>query len=202
MVLNEILRAVTQIAALAAIPFLWWFVTGRKKAGFFHWIGLCKGKITEKQNFAILLVAAVIVAGSMSLVLDLLLPKDIQLANERFNGLGFNALIPAIIFSVFATALPEEILFRGFLGKRLSDKLGFAAGNFIQAILFGLLHGAMLFASFGIEIPLIVIAFTGTLGFLMGCINEKADGSILPSIFVHSASNIYASVIVMFNLFQ
>jgi membrane protease YdiL (CAAX protease family) len=138
----------------------------------------------------------------MSLVLGLLLPTDIQLASERFNGLGFKALVPAIIFSVFATALPEEIFFRGFLGKRLSAKLGFVAGNFIQAIIFGLLHGATLFASFGIGIPLVIIAFTGTLGFLIGCVNEKADGSILPSIFIHSVSNIYASVIVMFNLFQ
>jgi membrane protease YdiL (CAAX protease family) len=76
---------------------------------------LQKPRIIEKWKFAICAIVAVGVAVSMSCVLDALLPDDTQLANERFSGLGFQALIPAIIFAIFATGLPEEILFRGFL---------------------------------------------------------------------------------------
>ena len=126
--------------------------------------------------------------------------SDVQLANARFSGQGVKAIIPAIIFAFFATALPEEILFRGFLGKRLSRAFGFLVGNTIQAILFGLLHGIMLFSILGVAIPLLIIAFTGTLGWIMGYINEEADGSILPSWCIHGISNVYASIIIMFGL--
>ena len=43
------------------------------------------------------------------------------------------------------TGLSEEILFRGFLGKRLIAKFGFAVGNVVQGLLFGTLHGGYVF---------------------------------------------------------
>lgn len=156
--------------------------------------------ISQRKKFIILIGLTLVVAASMSIVLDPILPNDVQLANERFGGHGVKALAPAIIFAFFATALPEEILFRGFIGRRLSRKLGFLTGNTIQAIVFGLLHGAVLFPTLGLAIPLLIITFTGTLGWLMGYINEKADGSIIPSWCIHGISNVYASVIIMFEL--
>lgn len=147
-------------------------------------------------------IFSLIVSASMSLVLDPILPNDIQLANARFGGQGAKVFIPVLIFSFFATALPEEILFRGFLGKRLSKKCGFAVGNTIQAILFGLLHGATMFPSLGMAIPLLVIAYTGTLGWLMGYVNEQSNGSILPSWCIHGISNVYAAIIIILNCFD
>lgn len=49
-------------------------------------------------------------------------------------------------------------------------------------------------------IPLLVIVFTGTLGWLMGYINEKSEASILPSWCIHGISNLYAAIIIMFEL--
>jgi membrane protease YdiL (CAAX protease family) len=200
MIISELITAVIQIGVMAIIPVIWWLFSVRKTESFFTWIGLKKPHITEKKKFIIALLIAIIISVSMSLVLDPILPDDIQLANERFGGMGFSALMPAIIFAFLSTALAEEILFRGFLGKRLSNKLGFATGNTIQAVIFGLLHGATMFGSFEVFIPLTVIAFTGTLGWLMGYINEKSNGSIIPSWLLHGFSNLYAAVIIMFNL--
>ncbi|MDR2196391.1 MAG: CPBP family intramembrane metalloprotease [Coriobacteriales bacterium] len=132
--------------------------------------------------------------------MDSILPDDVQLANERFAGQGVKALLPAGIFAFFATALPEEVFFRGFLGRRLSRRFGFPVGNALQATLFGLLHGIMLFGRFGLAAPLLVIAFTGTLGWLMGYMNDKANGSILPSLLLHGTSNLYAAALVMFEI--
>jgi len=204
LIIDELQRAVLQIFILTIIPFvwwvIWWFGTTGTKMSFFKWVGLKKPIVANKKRFISFIVLALIVAISMSFVLDPILPDDIQLANARFGGQGVKALVPAIIFSFFATALPEEILFRGFLGKRLSGKLGFPIGNTIQAILFGLLHGATMFSTLGMAIPLLVIAYTGTLGWLMGYVNEKADGSILPGWCIHAISNLYAAIIIMFEL--
>ena len=200
MILNELLRAIFQILALSVVPIIGWLIAARKKESFFSWIGLKKPKVENKKKFIVFIFIALIVAVLMSLVLDPILPDDIQLANERFDGQGIKALIPAIIFAFFATALGEEILFRGFIGKCLCRKIGFWGGNTIQAILFGLLHGATMFPTLGMAIPLLVITFTAMLGWLMGYINEKADGSIVPSWFLHGISNLYATIIIMFEL--
>ena len=182
LILDELQRAILQILILSAIPFLWWLIRRTKaKPSFFKWIGLKTPSIANRRSFAVSVVIALILSALMSPVLDPLLPDDVQLANARFSGQGTEALVPAIIFAFFATALPEEILFRGFLGKRLSSKLGFAVGNTLQAVLFGLLHGATLFPVLGREIPLLIISFTGALGWIMGYVTEKADGSVIPS---------------------
>lgn len=201
MLFDEIVRAAIQIIVLSAIPFFTWFIATRKKQTFFSWIGLKKMVIPERKKFIVGAVLALLVSALMSFVLDPLLPDTIQLANARFAGKGFSALPGAIVFSFLATALPEEILFRGLLARRLGKHIGFITANTIQAVLFGLLHGLALFDLLGIELPLLIIAFTGTLGWLMGYVNEKAEGSILPSIIIHGISNTYASVIIMFALF-
>ena len=205
LIVDELQRAVFQIFILSFIPFVWWLIwwirTNESKTSFFKWVGLKKPTVADKKKFIVFIFFALLVAASMSLVLDPNLPDDIQLANARFSGQGINALIPAIIFSFFASALPEEVLFRGFLGKQLSKFLGFMVGNSIQAILFGILHGAALFSVLGKAIPLLVIGYTGVLGWLMGYINEKANGSILPSWCIHGVSNLYAAVIIMIELF-
>jgi membrane protease YdiL (CAAX protease family) len=201
LILDELQRAVFQILLLTIIPFVWWVVwrigTKESKIAYLKWIGLRKPIIRDTGKFIFFVMLALVVAVLMSIVLDPVLPDDIQLANARFGGQGAKAIVPAIIFSFFATALPEEILFRGFLSKRLTKKVGFSIGNTIQAFIFGLLHGATMFAVFGVAIPLLVIAFTGLLGWLMGYINEKSDGSIIPSWCIHGISNLYASIIIM-----
>lgn len=200
MLASELLTAVTQIAAMSIIPVIWWLITARKKSSFFSWIGLKKPVIIEKKKFAIFCCTALCIAVLMPLVLDTMLPDDIQLANARFGGQGIRAFVPAVIFAFFATGLAEEILFRGFIGKRLCGKLGFFAGNTVQAVLFGMLHGITMFPVLGITIPSLVIAFTGMLGWSMGYINEKANGSIIPSWLLHGISNLYAAIIIMFEL--
>lgn len=37
---NEVISSVIQIVLFALVPFVWWLIAGRKKAGFFEWIGL------------------------------------------------------------------------------------------------------------------------------------------------------------------
>lgn len=62
------------------------------------------------------------------------------------NKQRISALQAILVYAVLNTALPEEILFRGFLLKRISAKFGKNVGNFIQSLLFGIIHGVMLSA--------------------------------------------------------
>lgn len=200
MLIDEIIRAIIQIFVISIIPFLIWFFSSRKKETFFSWIGLKKINVFETKKYIIVIIIAFVITAMMSFVLDPLLPNNLQLANARFEGKGISVLPGVIVFSLFATALPEEMLFRGLLGKQLGKKIGFISANTIQSLIFGLLHGISLFGVLSIELPLLIIAFTTSLGWAMGYINQKTDGSILTSVIIHAISNVYACVIIMFSI--
>ena len=71
--------------------------------------------------------------------------KDTETADSAFSHGGI-AVIPAVlVYAVLHTALSEEILFRGFLLKRIANRFGFVAGNTIQAVLFGIIHAVGFF---------------------------------------------------------
>ena len=128
--------------------------------------------------------------------------KGVEMATSDFAGLEVNALPAILVYAIFNTALPEEIVFRGFLLKRISNKFGFTLGNITQGVLFGLLHGVMFFSSVGAVKAVIIIAFTGIIGVFMGYANEKkAGGSIIPGWCIHAMANIFSGACAAFSLF-
>lgn len=151
-----------------------------------------------KTLMATLLVAvAFLFAG----VLTLYAIGNVKTATSEFAGLGGVAIPAIIIYAAFNTAFPEELLFRGFLLKRLENKLGFNIANAIQALLFSLLHGAMFFSLVGVIKAILIIAFTGVIAWFMGYINEKySNGSIIPSWIIHTISNLFSGICSAFML--
>ena len=193
MLLNEIVSSIIQILLFSIVPFVWWLITARKKESFYVWIGLKKASAISWKS--LLVVTSLFIMVS---VFTLYLTKDVETATSEFEGLGISALLPAFVYAVFHTSLPEELLFRGFLLKRLSHPFGFRAANIIQGLLFGLLHGANLA---GITRTILIIFVTSGIAFAMGYINEKkSGGSILPSWFIHATANLFAAVVAMFSL--
>ena len=200
MLVSKIISSIIEIILISFLPFIWWLISAKKKESFFNWIGL--KKIDNKNKKSTLINAIVISLVFMTVsILTLYLIKDIETATSEFKGLGISALLPALIYAIFNTSLPEEIFFRGFLLKRLSNKFGFRIANVIQSIIFGLLHGIMFFSLVGVVKAIIIILFTGIVAYAMGYVNEKkANGSILPSWFIHALSNIFASIIAIFSI--
>lgn len=195
---NKILGSIIQIIMFAFIPFVWWMVTARKKYKFTEWIGLKKIDGGTKTLTAIIFVA---VAFLFSGVITLYAIRGVETATSEFAGLGITAFPAIIIYATFNTAFPEELLFRGFLLKRLANKLGFNIANLIQALLFGLLHGAMFFSFVGAIKAILIIAFTGIIAWFMGYINEKySHGSIIPSWIIHTISNLFAGLCAAFSI--
>lgn len=194
--INKIINSLLEIILFSLLPFLFWYFSARKQERFTDWIGLKKIKGAKKTALAIIIVTTFYLLISLILLNSL---KNIENATTEFQGLRFAALPAIFIYAVFNTAFPEEILFRGFILKRLANKLGFTKANFIQGLLFGLLHGVMFFPLVGNLKSILIILLTSLIALSMGYVNEKiSGGSIIPSWIIHAISNLIAGIYLAF----
>lgn len=200
--MNLLISSIIQIILFSLIPFIWWLVTARKEETFFEWIGL--KKISNlKVSQTIVWMLGTMVAFLILSVFVLKSVSNVETATSVFAGSGAAAIPRIMVYAILNTSLPEEILFRGFLLKRLSGKIGFTAGNAGQSIVFGILHGAMFFTAAGVVKAMLIAVFTGAIAWSMGYVNEKkAGGSILPSWGIHAVANIFSGICSAFIIFQ
>lgn len=197
---NELIGAIGQALLFALIPFIWWLITARKKENFFKWIGLKKieheGKVV---NTVLITIVAVVVYGGLSILSINLLPEGITTAGSNFAGMGAKAIPAVMAYGFIRTGFAEELLFRGFLLKRFSNKFGFVAGNTIQAILFGLLHGVPFgLATGNVLVTVLLTILPGAFGWFQGWLNEKrCGGSIIPSWLLHGTINTIVAILAL-----
>ncbi len=200
--ISKLIGSIVQILLFSLVPLIWWLISARKKENFLAWTGIRKIE-NAKENKVILWMTGVTAAFLILSVFMLISLKGTETAASEFQGMGAGALPAILVYAALNTALPEEIVFRGFLLKRISDKFGFAAGNIVQSAVFGLLHGAMFFSLTGAVKAVLIILFTGGIGWCMGYINEKkAGGSIIPSWCIHTIANIFSGLCAAFALFS
>lgn len=198
--INKLISSAMQIVLFALVPFIWWIITARKNENFFKWIGLKGNKALAKKGVVFSVIGVIILFTGVTFF-SLYMLKGIEAAANEFDGLGAAGLLPGFIYAFFNTSLPEEILFRGFLLKRLSSRLGFVFANILQSIIFGIMHGVMFFSMVGVVKALFIIVLTGTVAYIIGYVNEKkAEGSIIPSWIIHGVTNLISAVIAMFSL--
>jgi membrane protease YdiL (CAAX protease family) len=170
----------------------------KKIAGFFNYMGIKKAprkSILYALGFAFLSTGCSLAVFSKLNLQSLILNPN-TLAGV-FQNSGFNLVWLArwIVFAWIGTALWEELLFRGFLAKRLINRLGFFSGNTIHALLFGLMHTA----AYSVILPetsstgYIVLTIVPTLmAFAMAYFNEKMfNKSILPGYLIHAFVNAF-----------
>ena len=196
--ISKTVSSILQIILFALVPFVWWFATARKQEKFSKWIGLKKIN-GDKKGFVAIITLSVAFLLSGALILYAI--GNIETATSEFAGLGVKAIPAIVIYAAFNTAFPEELLFRGFLLKRMANKFGFNIANLIQALLFGLLHGAMFFSLVEIDEAISIIVLTGAIAWFMGYINEKKfGGSIVPSWIIHTISNLFSGICAAFSI--
>ncbi|SEA22594.1 CAAX protease self-immunity [Lachnospiraceae bacterium NK3A20] len=192
--IQKLISSGVEIVLFSMIPFLWWLITAKKKQSFFAWIGL-KPIGTARRRSVLLWMLALTVLFLLLSTFILYSVRNVPMAASEFSGLGISALPAILIYAVLNTSLPEEILFRGFLLKRLTPILGFHAGNLTQSLLFGIAHGAMFWRAVGIGRTVFIIIFTTSVAWCIGYIDErKADGSILPGWCIHAISNLLSGL--------
>ena len=83
----------------------------------------------------------------------------------------------------------------------MQGKLGFLGANLVQSLLFGLIHGYMFIQLIGDLKAMAIFAFISLIAFVLGAINEQqANGSILPSFFIHTLANTIVGLLFAFSL--
>jgi uncharacterized protein len=111
-----------------------------------------------------------------------LLPKsavweDLEAFIRGLSGLGF--LATALVMGVMP-GIAEELLFRGYIQTRLSERWGARRGILWTALMFGVMH-----------LDPVQGLFAMIMGIYLGYLTEKT-GSILPAILCHAANNTFA----------
>ena len=198
---QQILNALIQIALFAFLPFVWWLIRARRKSPFLEWLGLKPLKDTGSRKIWLWILLGSLFFLSLSFLLLYTTVKSLKTETSNFSGLGFQALPAILIYGLFQTALPEELLFRGFLLKRLASRLPFVVANSIQATLFGLIHGLMFITILSWHQILLIILCTGGIAAYLGFVNEKkSDGSILASWIMHALANVVVGSLSAFML--
>ena len=208
LLMSSITTTIVNLIVFSLLPIIWWFFRHRKEESFFRWIGFFKPQL--KSKWWVLLVFAILydffynfdfTQFVSSETLEYIESSAAVSANV-FAGMGVAAILPAFIENFIANGVAEEILYRGFLCKRLISKVGLVKGIILQAVLFGLMHN-LLYILAGLDVGLwyhtLTFIFTGTGALLLGWLNEKIfNGSILPSILLHGTGNFIASMLVAF----
>lgn len=195
--MNDVLiSAGIQISFVLTLALISYLVLCRKKNGFFNWIGLClpRNRNWIKSSIVVFVVSLFIMVGPLALFqyLGYITAEMFYDKTISEQGLGISIVIIILLKAIIQTALSEEIFFRGLIGKGITNKFGYLAGNIIQALIFGLPHGLpfmIIYKESVVGITLIITA--GIVGYLQFWLNEKkANGSLIPSILIHSIMNI------------
>ena len=185
--LNQLLNAVFQIVLFSLIPLIWWLITAMKKENFFRWLGMKRAECASQKNLWIL-------TGIVLVVCFLVGEFAIWLRGD------LAAALPSVLaYSYLQTGLSEEILFRGFLLKRMAAKFGFTAANVIQALIFGALHLTMVWGRAGLAAGIVITIYPMLPAVAFAYLNEKkAGGSILPSWIIHGTINTFSALVTLF----
>lgn len=208
LILSSVTTAIVNLIVFSLLPVLWWFFRHRKEERFFQWIGLYKPRL--KSKWWILLVFAILYYFFYNFDFTQFVDSETlayiesssAVSANAFAGIGATAILPALIENFIANGTAEEILYRGFLCKRLCKKTGIVTGIIVQAVLFGLMHNVLYIVA-GLDVGLwyhtLTFLFTGTGALLLGWLNEKIfNGSIIPSIVLHGTGNFVASMLIAF----
>lgn len=195
-----------QLLVLAGVPFLVYLITHRRVRGFLHYIGLYR---PEARSFwmatGVALVATVLVLGMFSLagLREVMTGPGTVSGRLREMGPSAETVVHLLLYAWVQTALAEEILFRGFIARRLIAWLGFGIGNAVQAVLFGGLHLLLFAALAGQAFTALRVAallvVPALYGWLLGYLKERAgNGSILPGWWAHGLGNTLSYLVVAF----
>ncbi|MBG9693549.1 CAAX protease [Lysinibacillus sphaericus] len=195
------INAIVQVLLFSVIPFVWWSFSAKKEQPFLEWLGLHRPIIVDKGKYAIFYILSIVIVVMPNFALVLFYMDGSILASNQFAGLGLAGLIPALLYAMIQTGLSEELLFRGFLLKRLAKSFGFQVGNLLQSLVFGCIHGALLWTVLPFPIILLVVLSTGLAGYVMGWMNERVGGgSIVTSWSIHSLTNLMTACLSLFQI--
>jgi membrane protease YdiL (CAAX protease family) len=125
-----------------------------------------------------------VAAAALNLWSRVLLLWQPEIFDPAWSALGIRSMSDVIGAALYvaplATALPEELLFRGYLQGAVSTRFGAAWGVLLSALVFALFHGYQ----GGLTVLVAVLPAALVLGLLF-----RATGSLLAPLIAHAALN-------------
>ena len=141
-------------------------------------------KMTTGKKWLAAVLGAVFVIFFVNGMMGLLSPSDqLESFEQASSVLYAYPLWQAILANALLVPIVEEVFFRGLLFSRLQKALPNVATALITSVLFGLVHG-----------QLIWMIFAFVVGLVLSFVRIKT-GSILPTILMHVMINTYATVV-------
>lgn len=204
-IINEAISAILQVIAFSLIPFAAFLFRKNKAVTFFTYIGLYH-PTRKSVRYAVVTSLLFVLAGVTMIFLDagvreiVINPPSVTGKIRAVEATGIALALIAII-AVVKTSLAEEILFRGFIARRLISLWGYTAGNVVQSLIFGLVHLVLFWKLMNPTILAVAFIFVlSTLaGWVIGMIKEKyAHGSIVPGWIAHALGNTISYSIIVF----
>ncbi|HAS41987.1 MAG TPA: hypothetical protein DCS93_16010 [Microscillaceae bacterium] len=200
---QQLINTLLQLLAFAFIPFLVYVIRYKTVTGFLDYIGLKNS--TRKANLIALMLSIIPMIPFLMFIDNeafLAIMKDPKTVTGKLAqmGVGVEAGGTLLLIALVKTSFTEEILFRGFVAKRLAAWLGFKAGNFVQALLFGAIH-LVFFLEITSQVLQLALAFIlpTAFAYIIFIVNEKqANGSIIPGWIAHAMGNLVAYTTVCF----
>ncbi|MFA5930150.1 MAG: type II CAAX endopeptidase family protein [Candidatus Micrarchaeia archaeon] len=144
------------------------------------------------QSF-VLFAACVAAAVSITGIFLLAGALDTKNVYDKVVGLP----LPVLVLAFTLAPLGEEMLFRGFLFRKIAEMLGgkapgvapYAAGALVSSAVFAALHSA-----YGSYAELAVAFAVG----VVLCIGVKKTGSLVPAVLAHAAFNLVSVSMAVF----
>lgn len=168
------LQGVMNLLLVGFIAFLVRVVHGLPFFTFIHWF--------RNHNFAtgFLIALGATLAVSVLIVSSFFPPSEPPPIEKLLSSA--TAMYIFALFGIGVAPLFEEIIFRGFLFKVLSDIGGAAVAVPATAALFALLHIPQLWGSWA------GIALIFLVGYVLSLVRERSN-SLIPSFIIHTAYN-------------
>jgi membrane protease YdiL (CAAX protease family) len=205
LIVSESISTILQVLIFTAIPFFVYLLVYHRVKGFFDYIGLRRPE-SRTMLYATLLAIAFVLPALLLLffspsIREVIAAPNTVIGKLRSYGFSGTTVVVLCLSALIHTALSEEILFRGFIAKRLINWLGFRWGNMMQALIFGLIHLLLFFGQrFSLPLAVGIVIYTGLGGWAFGYLNErKGNGSILPSWWMHGLTNLITYSVVVFS---
>jgi uncharacterized protein len=184
-ILFEVISSFLQILVFSLVPFIFFLFRKDKTISFFRYIGFYRPG-TKANAYAIVASLLFVVAALVLVLTDDRIRESFSapqtvIGKLRTMGLSVNSVLTLFIIAWLRTSLSEEILFRGFIGKRLMDVLGFEKGNLFQALIFGIVHLLLfwLITDSAFFALMFILIFSTFAGWVVGYIKEKLPGEVL-----------------------
>jgi uncharacterized protein len=184
---------------LLSIPSLIYIIVCRRRGRKWEEIFGKIGWQTSRPIYFLWSLGAVIIIGGLGWLASRAIPSEVlQSPGTNISAYAGWKLSVASFLLVWLreaiyVALGEEIFFRGFLGGWLVQRLGFAIGNTVQALIFLLPHLLLLKVSFSFW-PILIVQLIA--GWVLGWLRYRSN-SILPGWLAHSLTNAFGALALM-----